>query len=477
MDLLDGDSSSTLYLAFGLGFLLLFTCASAAEAMIRSVRHYEVRKLIEARVAGSISLQRLLMVPEHRRAILMVVRLGGAVGTAYTAAVAELWAFSRPTTLVGLVFLLWAVDQVVFMLMAGRVPVTVVAKIAILVEGIGVLMTPLLSALAFLRHRCARASRQERRTSSALLSDEELRILASVVGEDDAGNLSPREREMIARIFDLHETTVREIMVPRLDIVALPVNTSLQQALDTIVEHRYSRIPVYEGTIDHIIGALYAKDMLIAMRAGSSDRSISAYRDTLIRPVLFVPETKKLDELLHELQRHGIHLAIVVDEYGGTAGMATIEDILEEIVGEIWDEYDRDLARDRKELSFVRVRPNEVLCSGRMDLDDLNRLLDLDLPTDRSDTLGGLIYSELGRVPHPGEEMTVDGAHVRVEEVSGQRITRVRVTRLSSRPPEDDMPQESDGRNDPRAHEVPSAGAEEPPSPASEKRAGSGVNP
>ncbi len=471
MDPLDPDSSRTALLLSGVLYLLLFAGASAAEAMIRSARRYEVRKLIEGQVAGSLSLQRLITAPERRRATLMAVRLVGAVGAALSAgALATRGGISVPAALAGLVVALLLVDQVAFVVVSGRVSAHTAAKVAILVEGARIVMTPLLFPLELVSRRLARPTPQEDGTGGGL-SDEELRVLASVVGEEDAADdLPPREREMIARIFELHETTVREIMVPRLDIVALPADASLEQALNTIVEYGYSRIPVYEGTIDHIIGALYAKDMLSALRDGNLEEPIRRRRESLVRSVLFVPESKKLDELLQELQRHRIHLAIVVDEYGGTAGIATIEDILEEIVGEIWDEYDRDLDRDQ---SFLRVGPHEVLCSGRMDLDDLNRLLDLDLPTDRSDTVGGLIYSELGRVPRVGEEVAVDGARFRVEAVSGRRIVRVRVIRW---PSDEDAHELGASPEEERTH-LDASGRAGSAAPAPEERAGSEVQP
>ncbi len=444
MDQLDPDSSSRLLLFVGLcGSLLLFAAAAAAEAIIRSAKQYEIRPLIEQRVPGSVSLKRLLDFPDRRRSLLMVVRLLGVVSAAaHVVLLTGLRTLNLVMALGALVLILIVLDQATFALFRGRIPPRGAASVAILVEGLGVLLTPLLWGLeAITRALGVRAAPEP--SSSLALTEEEVRILAGVIGEEDA-ELSPREREMISRIFELHGTTVREIMVPRLDIVALPAETPLLKALDIIVEHGYSRIPVYEGTIDNIVGVLYAKDLLEALRDGKLDTPVRE----LARGALFVPESKKLDELLKELQQSRIHMAIVVDEYGGTAGVATIEDILEEIVGEIRDEYDV-----AEEALIIQVSPEEAVCNGRVDLDDLNRLLDLDLPTDRSDTLGGLIYSELGRVPQVGDEVTVDGAHFRVVGVSGRRITKVRVKRIA--PPEDaqeeasqeaEQPQKSEGR-------------------------------
>jgi CBS domain containing-hemolysin-like protein len=261
------------------------------------------------------------------------------------------------------------------------------------------------------------------------LSEEELLLLASVVGDPiSEATIEAEEREMIASIFTLRQTTAREVMVPRIDIVALEVETPMLDALDTIIRMGHSRIPVFEESVDNIVGILYAKDLLAYLRDG---KTAVPLRD-ILRPAHFVPESKKADELLQELQQSRVHIAIVVDEYGGTAGLVTIEDVLEEIVGEIQDEYDA-------EEPFIEVVSDvEAICNARVDLDDLNRAMDLQLPTEESDTLGGLIYSELGRVPLVGDkvELAEEGVTFYVLSVAGRRITKVRV--VKQRPPHDD---------------------------------------
>jgi CBS domain containing-hemolysin-like protein len=208
-------------------------------------------------------------------------------------------------------------------------------------------------------------------------------------------------------------------MVPRIDVVALDVSTPLLMALDKIMEAGHSRIPVYQETIDNIQGLLYAKDTLPYLREGRSDVPLQK----ILRQAYFVPETKKASDLLPDLQQRRVHMAIVVDEYGGMAGLVTIEDLLEEIVGEIQDEYDA-------EEPFVEfIGEDEYVFDARVDLDDLNRLMDVALPTDGSDTLGGFIYSTLGKVPAIGDEVTFEDMKLTVESVSGRRIKKVRVRR------------------------------------------------
>jgi len=250
-------------------------------------------------------------------------------------------------------------------------------------------------------------------------TEEEIKTLVDA-GEEE-GLIEEEEREMIYSIFELGDTLAREVMVPRIDLVALDVNTSISDALKVIVEAGHSRIPVYRDTIDNIAGMLYAKDLL-RYWPDSGNLKLS----DILRDVYYIPETKTVDDLLQELQRRKVHIAVVVDEYGGVAGLVTIEDILEEIVGEIQDEYDRE------EAIMEVIGPDEVIFNGRMDLDDVNRIMNIDLPTDSSDTISGLIYSSLGRVAVVGDRVQFDDVELAVLFVLGRRIKEVRVTRSAT---------------------------------------------
>ncbi len=253
-------------------------------------------------------------------------------------------------------------------------------------------------------------------TGTALVTEEEIRTLVDA-GEEE-GVIEEDEKEMIYSIFELGDTMAREVMVPRIDIVAVDVNTPLEEVVRVILEAGHSRIPVYEGTVDSILGLVYAKDLLVYLQP---DRPRPSLRE-ILRPAYFVPETKKVDDLLREMQQRRIHMAIVVDEYGGTAGLVTVEDILEEIVGEIQDEYDSE------EPSCERVGEGEYVLDARMNLYDVNDMLETDLPTEPADTLGGLIYGVLGRVPVPGDRLQVGKWRMEVLTVSGRRIGKVRLT-------------------------------------------------
>jgi len=237
------------------------------------------------------------------------------------------------------------------------------------------------------------------------------------VGQPES-NLEKGEREMIYSIFHFGETLAKEVMVPRIDVLALDINTTISEARQEFIKAGHSRVPVYEDTIDNVVGLLYAKDLLAVVDGSDT----IAQQRRLLRPAYFVPETKKVDELLTEMQSRGVHMAVVVDEYGGVAGVVTLEDIMEEIVGEIRDEYDQ-----AEEQIVQQLSEDEFLFLGRATIDEVNEITGLHLSKEHADTLGGLIYSELGRVPQPGEVVYESGAELTVEEVVARRILKVRV--------------------------------------------------
>ncbi len=268
-----------------------------------------------------------------------------------------------------------------------------------------------------------------REEQAVALSPETLRTLLAAAG---VGHLAPRQQHMVYAVIRLSHTLVREIMVPRVDMVTLDVTTPLRQAVQVLLETGFSRVPVYEERVDRIVGVLYSKDVLRYCWNGSQ-----AEQDVrpLLREPYFVPEAKRADELLAEMQSRRIHLAIVIDEYGGVAGLVTLEDIVEEIVGEILDEYDRGEAA-----SYRKLSDDEYLFWGRVDLDDVNDLLGTHFDRRVADTLGGFIYSRLGRIPQEGEHLQVQGWDMTVEKVEGRRIQQVRLRRLP--PPSPSAPAE-----------------------------------
>lgn len=253
------------------------------------------------------------------------------------------------------------------------------------------------------------------------VSEEELKSLVDESHKE--GILEIEESKMIHSVFRLDDTLTREIMVPRIDILAIEESIPFSEAVKEFVESGFSRIPIYQQKIDNIVGFLYAKDLLEVAGNGEYHGGITE----LMRSAYFVPETKVVNELLADMQKRHIHLAIVVDEYGGVAGMVTLEDIIEVIFGEIQDEYDTE------ETIYQVIGPDEYIFLGKIDIDDLNLILDSSLPNQEADTLGGLVYFRLGHVPQLGEVVEFDNLLITVEQVDEHRINKVRIKKHNNK--------------------------------------------
>ena len=255
-------------------------------------------------------------------------------------------------------------------------------------------------------------------TRTPELSAAEIRLIVEQGSQQ--GVLEAEEEQMISAVMSLSDSKLHEVMVPRIDIVAIDQEATFDEAVEVVLKEGHSRTPLYRESVDHIVGILYAKDLLRLIAAGGPRPRL---RD-IMRPALFVPESQSVDDLLHELQRRKVHMAVVLDEYGGTAGLVTIEDLLEEIVGEIQDEFDEE------EPMKVEISPGEVILDGRADIDELTELVEpvLELEDDEEyDTLGGFVYHRIGRVPVVGDAVVIEPFVITVIKVSGRRVGKVRV--------------------------------------------------
>ncbi|MYD65901.1 MAG: HlyC/CorC family transporter [Chloroflexi bacterium] len=254
-------------------------------------------------------------------------------------------------------------------------------------------------------------------------ASELLGVLEAPADPEAQESLS-EERRMMRGILDMSDQTVREVMSPRIDIVAVSVGASIGDVMKLIISSGFSRIPLYEESIDRIVGVIYAKDLLAYLQTGAATPSL----EDIARPPYFVPETKRADQLLADLRRDQTHVAIVVDEYGGTAGLVTVEDVLEEIVGEIVDEYDTD------EVEVERVSADEAIVDARLAIDDLNEMFGTEIENEDFDTVGGLVFSLLGRLATPGDQVESDehGLALQVLSVQGRRIRRVRISTVNA---------------------------------------------
>ncbi|MEO8292490.1 MAG: hemolysin family protein [Actinomycetota bacterium] len=263
------------------------------------------------------------------------------------------------------------------------------------------------------------------------VSEEEIRSMAQVGSEE--GSIEVGERDLIHSIFEFGDTIVREVMVPRPDIVAVEDDKALRDVQALVLTHGYSRVPVFHEELDDIVGICYAKDVLKALHQGKQDSPLAE----VVREAHYVPETKKIADLLREMQKEKFHIALVTDEYGSVSGLVTLEDLLEELVGEITDEYDKE------EPEIVEIEPGIVRASGKASIDDVNDKLEVELPDEEWDTVGGFVLDLFGRIPDDGDQKEWHGLLFTAEEVQGRRIAKVLITRLPVSEP-DQAPAEAE---------------------------------
>ena len=422
-------------------FIILLTMLEAvfvaAEIALVSIRRSRVEQLVEEGRPGARRVQKLLDEPGR---FLAVCQLGltiiGFLASAYAAVsladglagLLEGWGMD-PGTASGVALVIVTVILALFTIVfAELVPKTlalanqerVALALAVPLDLLGRLLAPVVLMLTGITRAITRLFGADV-TTEAQITAEELRLIVERGGEQ--GILEAEEEQMINAVIELGERRLHEVMVPRIDIVALPVTASFDEAIDTVIQEGHSRVPVYETSVDEVVGILYAKDLLPFLK---SDAEARPNLRMLLRTPVFVPESMSIDDLLHEFQRRKVHIAIVLDEYGGTAGLVTIEDLLEEIVGEIQDEYDVE------EPLVETLDDHSARVDGRASVDDLLELWDLKLQLedeDEYDTVGGLVYHRVGGIPQPGDEIRLDGLRLTVETTDGRRVGTVLVVR------------------------------------------------
>ena len=393
--------------------VLLVGFAAAAEMALASVSRAQLRQVLATQKGRAKAAETLLTEPARLLSTLLVLKLAGCV-LLIASAVLLVQKFGAGPWLVWWLLvatmLLILVQVLPRAWVVGRQERTAI-RLAPLVRLFVLLLTPITALVRRIGHGAIPDGTAE---ESIFLSEDGLRFLLNVTEEETI--IEDEEKEMIASIFEFGDKLVREVMVPRIDVASVPTSMPMLEALDVILKAGHSRIPVYNNTVDNVIGILYAKDLLRYLRDGRTDVPLVR----ILRPAYFIPESKKVDELLAELQQRKVHMAVVVDEYGGTAGLVTIEDLLEEIVGEIQDEYDAE------EPTIEEVSQTEFLFDARVPLGDVSKLLGVELPAEGGDTLGGFIYSQLGKVPAVGDHLEFEDVSIEVLSVAGRRIKQVR---------------------------------------------------
>jgi magnesium and cobalt exporter, CNNM family len=254
------------------------------------------------------------------------------------------------------------------------------------------------------------------------ITEAEIKQLAEVASEEE--QIEEGEVQLIHSIFEFGDTIVREVMVPRPDIIAIEADRPLRDVQALVLQHGYSRLPVYDDDLDNVLGFVYAKDVLKALHQGKQDQPLRE----VCREAHFVPESKKAADLLRQMQREKFHIALVTDEYGSVSGLVTLEDLLEELVGEIEDEY------DRAEPEIAQIAEGVYRVDGKVGIDEVNELFDVELPDEEWDTVGGLMLGLLGSIPSEGEEVSFQTLVFKAERVNGRRIAKVLITRTQPEP-------------------------------------------
>jgi putative hemolysin len=394
---------------------------SGSEAALISLSRLRARGMFERGVKGADVVLRLL---DDRNRFMTSILIGNTVVLLAADSLATLIFVSvgvpNPA--------LWSTGIMTVLLLAfGEIiPKTIAVannerwsvRLAPVLERVAWVMTPINAAFLFFTNMIVRLFGVSPAANGPFVTEDDIRNIVNVGAEQKV--LEEQEREMIHSIIQFGDTIVREVMTPRPDMFAIDVASSARRALDLVIAEGYSKLPVFEDTIDNVIGVAHDRELLIALSNGTlAQTPIRA----LMRPITLVPETKRVSELLREMQRGKFSLAIVVDEYGGTAGLVTMEDLLEEIVGEIRDEHD-----EGEEESIRILAHDEAIVDAKTNIEDVNAKLGTHLPHEDFETIGGLTVGLFGRLPHEGEEIDAgDDVKLRIDRTRGRRILSVHV--------------------------------------------------
>jgi putative hemolysin len=396
--------------------LLLAAFAAAAETALTTVSRIRMRSLAEEGNHRAQRVVRLHSDPNAYLSTILSVNNGAVIMSTTTATLIGVETHRVPDAVITVLLSLFvlAFCEIAPKSLALRFNEPVALVLGGPVSWLTWALRPVVGVLTEFGNLLVRAATRTRYVRGPFVTEEELKLLVEM-GEQE-GVVEQEEREMIHGILEMTDKPVREVMVPRVDVVGMEADRPVEEAISLIVEHGHSRIPVYEDTIDNVVGVLYAKDVL--RQRGREKEPVKA----LARQAYFTPDAKKVGELLHEMQQRKVHMAIVVDEYGGTAGIVTIEDLIEEIVGPIRDEYD---IAEQEEVQFLSDK--EVLVNARVGIDEVKELLHLDIDDVEADSIGGLVYEKLGEIPTPGATIQLGDATLVVETVRRQSIRTVRI--------------------------------------------------
>jgi magnesium and cobalt exporter, CNNM family len=438
--------------------ILLIACvalaslASATETALTSVSRLRVRHLADEGGHGAAVLERLQRDPNRFLSTVLVLNTVALILASFATTLLSIQFVPRQFGFWG--DLLVSLALSIFLLIFAEVTPKTVAirraeRLALLAAGPVDRVAGFLRPVLWFITLVSRAITGGRAARAPYLTEEELMTVLHM--SEEQGVIEEEEREMIHGIIQIGDKLVREVMIPRTDVTAIPHDAGLDEILKVFREHRHTRLPVYKDDLDHIIGLVNVKDLLLALTSGVGDFKL----EKVLRPIRYTPQSKKVDELLHQMQTEKVHMMVVMDEYGGTAGVVTLEDLLEEIVGEIRDEYDA-----AEEEPVVLVSDCEAVVDARFSMAELNDMLKLGLEESEDyDSVGGYVYATLGEVPETGATFDTGQVQWTVEKVNERRIEKVRL-RSKEAWPEPVLEQfRPDGRQDPGSPPRPDGGA------------------
>lgn len=403
--------------------LILSGMFSSSETSIMGMSIAKIKQMEEVDEQGAKTLKRL---KKKLNSILVTILIGNnLVNIAATALLTELTvkyfkgANAAFITTVVMTLLILVFGEITPKTYAAQNPEKVAVKIGGFLELLDILFKPISIILNLVTNVIIKIVGGDVENKSTFVTEEEIRSLVDV-GEEE-GIVNQQEREMIDGVFDMDDIYANDIMVPRMDIIAVEEGSSLEKVLDMVRNCGHSRIPVYKRSIDDIVGVIYAKDLL-SINFKNLDKVKAIDISTLMRPAYYVPENKKINELLKELKQKKTHMAIILDEYGGTEGLITIEDILEEIVGDIFDEYDDEIKLIEK------IKDKKYIVKAEVDLEEMEKLFNIEFPMEESyGSLGGFVFNTLGRVPSQGDKIEYKGLIMTVVKLSNRRIIQIEI--------------------------------------------------
>ncbi len=394
--------------------------ASATETALTSIGRLRVRHLAEEGSRGAAVLQQLQQDPNRFLSTVLIVNTLALILASFSTTLLSVQFVPARFGFGGdlVVSLLLSVLLLVFAEVTPKsLAIRNAEKVALAAAGPVLRLSDVLRPVIWFIGAFARGITGGRAARAPYLTEQELMTLLHV--SEEQGVIEEEERDMINGIIEIGDKSVREVMVPRTDITAIDRGTSIKDIMAVFRQHRHTRLPVFDGDLDHMVGLIHVKDLLLFFARGMASFEIGK----ILRPMMYTPESKKVDELLHQMQTEKVHMMTVVDEYGGTAGLVTLEDLLEEIVGEIRDEYDLG-----EEEPLTVVGDREALVDARFSMQELNERLQLGVEeSDDYDSVGGYVYATLGEVPAAGAEFDAGRVHWTVVAVDGNRIVQVRL--------------------------------------------------